>query len=72
MRQHMNENTLTTSLGIPDSIQYNTVAGRTDVILTFEVPDRETSEDENRTHTIWTKWDGIEDNISTTKGDWNY
>ena len=68
----MNENTLTTSLGTPDSIQLNTVAGRTDVILTFEVPDRETSEDENRTHTIWTKWDGIEDNISTTKGDWNY
>jgi len=72
MRQHMNENTLTTSLGTPDSIQLDTVAGRTDVILTFEVPDRETSEDENRTHTIWTKWDGIEDNISTTKGDWNY
>jgi hypothetical protein len=68
----MNENTLTTSLGTPDSIQLDTVAGRTDVILTFEVPDRETSEDENRTHTIWTKWDGIEDNISTTKGDWNY
>jgi len=72
MRQNMNENTLTTSLGTPDSIQLDTVAGRTDVILTFEVPDRETSEDENRTHTIWTKWDGIEDNISTTKGDWNY
>ena len=68
----MNENTLTTSLGTPDSIQLDTVAGRTDVILTFEVPDRETSEDENRTHTIWTKWGGIEDNISTTKGDWNY
>jgi len=68
----MNENTLTTSLGTPDSIQLDSVAGRTDVILTFEVPDRETSEDENRTHTIWTKWDGIEDNISTTKGDWNY
>ncbi len=68
----MNENTLTTSLGTPDSIQLDTVAGRTNVILTFEVPDRETSEDENRTHTIWTKWDGIEDNISTTKGDWNY
>ena len=43
MRQKMNENTLTTSLGTPDTIQFDTVAGRTDIILTFEVPDKETS-----------------------------
>ena len=67
----MNENTLTTSLGTPSSIQFDTVADGTDVILTFEVPDEEDSEDENHTHTVWTKWDRIEDNISTTKDDWN-
>ncbi len=68
----MNEGTLTTSLGTPSSIQFDTVADGTDIILTFEVSDKETSEDENHTHTIWTKWDRIEDNISTTKGDWSY
>jgi len=67
----MNENSLTTSLGTPDTIQFDTVADRTDIILTYEVPGKETSEDENYTSTIWTKWDRIEDNISTTKDDWN-
>ncbi len=65
----MNENSLTTSLGTPDTIQFDTVAGRTDIVLTYEISDRETSEDENYTHTIWTKWDGIEDNLSTTRDD---
>ena len=71
----MNENTLTTSLGTPDAIQFDTVAGGTDIVLTYEISDRETSEDENYTHTIWTKWDGIEDNLSTTRDDfdtWSY
>jgi len=68
----MNENSLTTSLGTPDTIQFDTMADGTDIILTYEVPDKEASEDENHTHTIWTKWDRIEDNISTTKGDWSY
>ena len=71
----MNENSLTTSLGTPDTIQFDTVADRTDIILTYEVLDKETSEGENHTHTIWTKWDRIEDNISTTKDDrnpWSY
>ena len=72
MRQKMNEDTLITSLGTPSSIQFDTVADGTDIILTYEVPDEEISEDENHTHTIWTKWDRIEDNISTTKGDWSY
>ena len=75
MRQKMNEDTLITSLGTPSSIQFDTVADGTDIILTFEVSDKETSEDENHTHTIWTKWDRIEDNISTTKDDrnpWGY
>ena len=70
----MNENSLTTSLGIPDSVQFDTVAGGTDIILTYEVPDKETSEDENYTHTIWTKWDGIKNNLSTTRDEfdtWN-
>lgn len=70
----MNEDTLTTSLGIPDSVQFDTVAGGTDIVLTYEVSDRETSEDENYTHTVWTKWDGIEDNLSTTRDEfdtWN-
>ena len=74
-RINMNEDTLTTSLGIPDTIQLDTVAGRTDIVLTYQVPDREISEDENYTHTIWTKWDGIGDNISTTKDNqnpWSY
>ena len=69
-RINMNEDTLTTSLGTPDSIQFDTVAGGTDIVLTFEVPDEETPEDENYSHTIWTEWDGIEDNISTTRDDW--
>ena len=67
----MNEDTLITSLGTPSSIQFDTVADGTDIILSFEVPDEEASEDENHTHTVWTKWDRIEDNISTTKDDWN-
>tara|TARA_Y100000310_G_scaffold199578_1_gene199558 strand:- start:632 stop:850 length:219 start_codon:yes stop_codon:yes gene_type:complete len=71
MRQNMNENTLTTSLGTPNVIQFDTVAGGNDIVLTFEVHDKETSEDENYSHTIWTKWDGIEDNISTTRDDWS-
>ena len=62
----MNENTYTTSLGIPDSIQFSTVAGWTDIILTFKVSGKTASEDENRAHTVWTEWDRIEDNISTT------
>ena len=66
----MNENTLTTSRGTPSFIQFDTVAGGTDIVLTFEVLDEETSKDENYSHTIWTKWDGIEDNISTTRDDW--
>ena len=70
-RINMNEDTLTTSLGTPSSIQFDTVADGTDIILAYEVPDKEISEDENHTHTIWTKWDRIEDNISTTKDDWN-
>ena len=69
MRQNMNENTLTTSLGTPSFIQFDTVAGGTDIVLTFEVFDEEISEDENYSHTIWTEWDGIEDNISTTEDD---
>ena len=75
MRQKMNEDTLITSLGTPSSIQFDTVADGTDIILTYEVPDEEISEDENHTHTVWTKWDRIEDNISTTKDDrnpWSY
>ena len=71
----MNEDTLTTSLGTPDTIQFDTLAGGTDIILTYEAPDKDVSEDENYTHTIWTKWDGIEDNISTTKDNqnpWSY
>ena len=71
----MNEHTLTTSLGIPDTIQLDAVAGGTDIVLTYQVPNRETSEDENYTHTVWTKWDRIEDNISTTEDDrnsWSY
>jgi len=74
-RINMNEDTLTTSLGTPSSIQFDTVADGTDIILTYEVPDEEISEDENHTHTVWTKWDRIEDNISTTKDDrnpWSY
>ena len=67
----MNEDTLTTSHGTPDTIQFDTVAGGTDIILTYEVLDEETSEDENHTSTIWTEWDGIEDSITTTKDDWN-
>ena len=67
----MNENTLTTSLGTPDSIQFDTVAGRTDIVLNFEAPDKETSEERNTSYTVWTKWDGIEDNISTSKDRWN-
>ena len=66
----MNENTLTTSLGTPSVIQFDTVADGTDIVLTFEVPGEETSEGENYSHTIWTEWDGIEDNISTTRDDW--
>ena len=71
MRQKMNENTLTTSLGTPDTIQFDAVASRTDIVLRFEVPDREISEDENYTHTVWTKWDNIPYNITTTKDRWN-
>ena len=63
----MNENTLTTSLGTPSSVQLDYLASRTDIVLTFEVSNKETSEDENYSHTIWTEWDGIEDNISTTR-----
>ena len=37
----MNENTLTTSLGTPDFIQFDTVASGTDIVLTFEVFDEE-------------------------------
>ena len=66
----MNENTLTTSLGTPDTIQLDTMAGGTDIILTYEVLDKEISEDENYTHTVWTEWDEIKDNISTTRDDW--
>ena len=66
----MNGNTTTTSFGTPNVIQFDTVAGGTDIVLTFEVLDEETSEDENYSHTIWTGWDGIEDNISTTRDDW--
>jgi len=62
----MNENTYSTSFGTPSSIQLDFMADRTDIVLTFEVSDKETSEDENYSHTIWTEWDGIEDNISTT------
>ena len=32
----MNEHTLTTSLGIPDTMQFDTVAGGTDIILTYD------------------------------------
>ena len=71
MRQNMNEDTLITSLGTPSSVQFDTVADGTDIILTFEVSDEETSEDENHTHTVWTRWDGIEDNVSTTRDDWD-
>ena len=70
-RINMNENTYDTSFGTPSSIQFDTVAGRTDIVLSFEIPDREISEDENYTHTVWTKWDNIPYNISTTKDDWN-
>ena len=62
----MNEHTTTTSFGTPDSVQFDIMASRTDIILTFEISDKETSEDENYTHTVWTEWAGIEDNISTT------
>ena len=62
----MNEHTTTTSLGTPGSVQLDYLAGRTDIVLAFEVHDEETFEDENYTHTVWTEWAGIEDNISTT------
>ena len=71
----MNEHTLTTSLGIPDTMQFDTVAGGTNIILAFEIPVSKASETENHTSTIWTRWDRIEDNISTTKDDrnpWSY
>ena len=67
----MNENTLTTSLGTPDTVQFDTVAGGTDIILTYEVPDKEISEERNTSYTIWTKWDNIPYNIATTKDRWN-
>jgi len=62
---NMNDN-ISTSLGTPSTVQFDTVASGTDIVLTFEVPDEETSEDETYSHTIWTEWDGIEDNTSTT------
>tara|TARA_R110000824_G_scaffold140908_1_gene307187 strand:- start:4663 stop:4863 length:201 start_codon:yes stop_codon:yes gene_type:complete len=62
---NMNGST-STSFGIPSHVQCTVVAGGTGTVFTFEVPDGETPEDENYSHTIWTEWDGIEDNISTT------
>ena len=62
---NMNDN-ISTSFGTPSTVQRTAVAGGTDIVLTFEVSGEETSEDENYSHTIWTEWDGIEDNISTT------
>ena len=65
---NMNEST-STSFRTPSSVQHTAVAGGTDIILTFEVSDEETSEDENYSYTVWTEWDEIENNISTTRGD---
>ena len=62
----MNENTYSTSFGTPSSIQLDSMAGRTDIVLTFEVSGKTSFEDENSSSTIWTEWDGIEDNVSTT------
>ena len=62
---NMNDN-ISTSFGTPSTVQHTAVASGTDIVLTFEVSGEETSEDENYSHTIWTEWDGIEDNISTT------
>ena len=67
----MNENTLTTSLGTPDTIQLDTMAGGTDIILTFEVSDRETSEDENYSSTPEIRWNGDKDSVSITKETWS-
>ena len=64
-----------TSLGTPHSIQRSTVAGGIDTVFTFEVPDEEVAEERNTSYTVWTKWDGIEDNISTSKdrgNPWSY
>ena len=60
-----------TSLGTPHSIQRSTVADRIDTVFTFKVSDEETAEERNTSYTVWTKWDGIEDNISTSKDRWN-
>ena len=65
----MNGNTTTTSFGTPDSVQLDYLASRTDIVLTFEVSDEETSEDENYSYTVWTEWDAIDSNISTTEDD---
>ena len=64
-----------TSFGTPHSIQRSTMASGTDIVLTFEISGKETPEERNTSYTVWTKWDGIEDNISTSKdrgNPWSY
>ena len=60
-----------TSLGTPHSIQRSAMASGTDIVFTFEISDEETPEERNTSYTVWTKWGGIEDSISTSKGRWN-
>ena len=65
-RINMNENTYDTSFGTPSTVQFDTMADRTDIILTFEVSGETPSGDEDYSHTTWTEWDAIQNNISTT------
>jgi hypothetical protein len=47
------------------------MASWTDIVLTFEISGEETPEERNTSYTVWTKWDGITDNISTSKDHWS-
>ena len=60
-----------TSFGTPHSIQRSTMASGTDIVLTFEISGKETPEERNTSYTLWTKWDNIPYNITTTKDRWN-
>ena len=63
----MNENTYSTSFGTPSSIQLDSMADRTDIIFTFEVSGKTSSEEEHRSYTVWTDWDNLTDNSSATE-----
>ena len=60
-----------TSFGTPHSIQRSAMASGTDIVFTFEISGEETPEERNTSYTVWTKWDGITDNISTSKDHWS-